>query len=242
MEKSDLMKRAEDLSSRCERRGCVTNTSFLTPAEQYELRDCGAFFNGGSEDAERKIAFFLPEYFEDSELDLSEYISAVKIQSFFGTPGHRDYLGSIIGLGIKREWIGDISVVGDCAYVYCLPSVKKSLLNELSRVGRISVKTAEIPLDEVPKEERKVKTMSFTVKSLRLDAVTGDLFRISRETANEAVKAGLVSLNYSVCLKADSQIKENDVISFRGKGKGKITEVGGKTKKDRMFVSAEVYV
>ena len=242
MEKSDLIKRAEDLRSRCERRGCITSTAFLTPAEQYELNGCGAVFAGGSNTAERKIAFFLPDYIDASALDLAEYISAVKIQSYFGTPGHRDYLGSIIGLGIKRECIGDISVIGDCAYVYCLPSIKKSILNDLSRVGRISVKTAEIALDEVPAEERKVKTMTFTVKSLRLDAVTGDLFRISRETANGAVKAGLVSLNYSVCLKADFQIKENDVISFRGKGKGKIMEVGGKTKKDRMFVTAEVYV
>ena len=64
----ELIKRAEDLASRCARTGSVTATAFLTPAEQYELRDfrpradCAVRFHGGVPGAERACAFFLPAF------------------------------------------------------------------------------------------------------------------------------------------------------------------------------------
>jgi RNA-binding protein YlmH len=60
--------------------------------------------------------------------------------------------------------------------------------------------------------------------------------------AAELIRFGAVSLNYSVCEKTDAPVKENDVISVRGKGKGKITAVGGRSKKDRLFIEAEIYL
>ena len=63
----------------------------------------------------------------------------------FGAPGHRDYLGAILGLGIRREWVGDILVQEHGAYVFCLPSVAPALL-ELEQVGRTGVKAAAVEL------------------------------------------------------------------------------------------------
>ena len=247
MEKSDFIKRIEDLDSRCERTSSVTCTGFLTPAEQYELEQWKTHLNskvflcGGGNDNERKIAFFLPFYLEKTDLNPGEYIDAVKIKSFFGQPEHRDYMGAVLGLGIKREWIGDFIVSDDTCYVFCTGSVKKILINELEKVGRCGVKVAECTLSDVPSPEKAFKTVTFTVKSLRLDAVAGDIFKISRNLACEAISQGLVSLNYSICLKKDAEVRENDVLSLRGKGKGRITEIGGKSKKDRLFITAEIY-
>ena len=86
------------------------------------------------------------------------------------------------------------------------------------------------------------KPLSFTVKSLRLDAVTGAMFGLSRTAAAEEIRMGLVSLNYAVCDKTDAPVAAGDVISLRGHGKGRLTALGGRSKKDRLFVEAEVFL
>ncbi len=249
MEQSDLFKRISDLALRCDRNGCVTNSAFLTPAECYLLEtrtlssgDAKLYLTGGREECERKVAFFLPYYLEEADFDVEDLIKAVKIKSYFGKPGHRDYLGAILGLGIERDRIGDLLLFDDTAYVFCLSSVASVLLLELEKVGKISVKTEQIPLSEVPTPERKVKKITFTVKSLRLDAVTGDLFGVSRTTAAELIRLGAVTLNYTICEKVDAPVKAGDTLSVRGKGKGRIAQIGGRSRKDRLFVEAEIYL
>ena len=249
MENYELLKRAQDLADRCERTYCVTNTAFLTPAEAFALQKarrawsgCRMVLSGGIPGCERQVAFFLPDYLAEEDLDCSDVIKAVQIRSFFGTPGHRDYLGAILGLGIDRSRIGDLLIKDDTAYVFCLSPVAPVLLADLDKVGRCGVKTQEVRLADVPVPERKVKALQFTVKSLRLDAVTGDLFGISRTAAAEMIRLGLVSLNYTVCEKTDAPIAEGDVISVRGKGKGRIAQLGGRSRKDRLFVDAELFL
>ena len=249
MEQNDLLKRARDLAARCERKGCLTNTAFLTPAECFELEkhaSAGSLgrmvLTGGVPGCERKAAFFLPDGMAEEDLDIEETIRAVKIKSYFGAPGHRDYLGAILGLGIERDRIGDLLLTDDTVIVLCMASVTPVLLGELERVGKISVKAAPIALCEVTIPEKKVKKLSFTVKSLRLDAVTGDLFGTSRTAAAELIRLGLVTLNYSLCQKTDASVKEGDVLSVRGKGKGRIARVGGRSKKDRLFIEAELFL
>lgn len=139
----DLLRRAADLAERCERTATVTSTAFLTPAEQYALtnwarhRDCTLVLHGGDAGCERRAAFFLPFYLAAEDFDPAEHLCAVHFSAPFGAPGHRDYLGAILGLGIRREWVGDILVQEHGAYVFCLPSVAPALL-ELEQVGRTS--------------------------------------------------------------------------------------------------------
>lgn len=112
----DLLRRAADLAERCERTATVTSTAFLTPAEQYALtnwvrhRDCTLVLHGGGEACERQAAFFLPFYLTPADFDPAEHLRAVQFSAPFAAPGHRDYLGAILGLGIRREWVGDILV------------------------------------------------------------------------------------------------------------------------------------
>ena len=245
MENNELLRRAEDLRDRCERSAILTATAFLTPAEQRELEQWAAprgeprlVFFGGGPDCERRCGFFLPDYLTGEDIPDQEKIGCVAYQSFFGRPGHRDYLGAALGLGIRREWLGDIRLSGDRCWIFCLKTVEELLLS-LDRVGRITVKGENCPLPEVPAEERKTEERTFTVQSLRLDAVAAGLFRLSRTAAAEQIRLGLVSLNYEPCLRPDAVIREGDVISLRGKGKGSVKEIGGRSKKDRLFITAE---
>ena len=241
-EPSDVLRRAEDLAERASRRGVATATAFLTPAEQLRLRrafehtDAQMLFVGGGGDCERQCAVFLPEYMAPEDYDPAGLIGCVRFKSFFGAPGHRDYLGAALGLGIGRERLGDIRIRGEDAWIFCMETVAPLLLT-LERVGRWTVKAATCPLSDVPPEEYKVETETFTVQSLRLDAVTGGMFRLSRSAAAEQIRLGLVSLNYEVCQSVDAAVREGDVISLRGRGKGSVAEIGGRSKKDRLFVT-----
>ncbi len=246
MDNEEILKRAEDLARRCDQRGTVTNTGFLTPAERYALehdpalRGTRVVFRGGWAGAERTMAFFLPEWMEADELEESGYIRAIRLKAAFGEPGHRDYMGAILGMGVGREWVGDILVEDNTATVLCQPSVLRHLLG-IEKVGRYGVKAEEIRLEEIPVQERKTEERKFTVMSPRLDAVAAGMFHLSRTETARQIGMGTVSLNYAECLRTDAPVKEGDVLSLRGSGKGKVLEIGGSSRKGRLFVTAEIY-
>lgn len=246
MENDELLKRGEDLARRCEMKDCLTASGFLSPAEQQllknhpPLRRSRMVFRGGHEDSERAMAFFLPDYMEEDDLIEGEHISAVKLSAAFGTPTHRDYMGAVLAMGVSRDRVGDIIVDGDVAYILCQNSIKSHLLS-MDKVGRWSVKAIEPELSEIPGRRLKCKSISFTLMSLRLDALCSGMFRISRSEAARQIKAGNVNLNYIQCLKPDAAVREGDVISLRGRGKGSFKEQCGSSRKGRTFVEAEIY-
>ena len=219
----DLLRRAADLAERCERTATVTSTAFLTPAEQYTLtnwarhRDCTLVLHGGAEGCERRAAFFLPFYLTAEDFDPAEHLRAVHFSAPFGAPGHRDYLGAILGLGIRREWVGDILVQAHGAYVFCLPSVAPALL-ELEQVGRTGVKAAAAELAAVPVPERKVRPVTFTVQSARLDAVVSGMFRLSRTSAAAQIRAGAVQLFRVPAAGRAGRARRRAVAARRGQG------------------------
>lgn len=249
MEHDELLRRCEDLARRGEKSGQVTATHFLTPAEQAAVKQWAVWgcegtvlFHGGSADCERQAAFFLPYYMDEADFNAGEYIRCVHLKAGFGTPEHRDYLGAVLGLGIERAWIGDIRILGEHAWVFCLPSVESHLVSSLDKVGRYGVKTESCPLSSVPIPERKVKRVSFTVKSARLDAVAAGMFHLSRTEAAKLIGMGLATVNYLPCERVDAMVKAGDVISLRGHGKGTVSPTGAVSRKDRLFMEAEIYI
>ena len=248
MENNDFLRRIEDLAERCEKTASLTHTAFLTPAEQYELNNWAKYhpdhrivLNGGHPECERKLAFFLPYYMDESDVDISEYVCSFGTKSCFGSPTHRDYMGAVLGLGIKRSFLGDIWVDGDEATLFCMTSVQRHIIDGLDKVGRYTVRTLPLSLDKVIPPEKQVNKITFSVKSMRFDAVCAGMFGLSRTKAEELISLGNASLNYSQYLKPAAAVKEGDVISVRGFGKGTVGAEGGLSRKGRIFVNAEIY-
>ena len=247
MENHELLRRVQDLSVRCSRADILTHSAFLTPAEQAAVAvwaqrqpGCRFFFHGGHPDCERKAVFFLPEYLQAEDFDPQSALCAVGFSCAYGAPGHRDYLGAILSSGVRREWLGDIWVQDGQATVFCLPTVADHL-TALEQIGRYSVRAQSLPLRQVAAPVRQRQAVSFTVQSLRLDAILGDLFGLSRTAAAKLIAAGAASVNYVPCLKADAPVKPGDILSLRGYGKGAILELGGLSRKGRRYVKAERY-
>lgn len=255
-----LYARLDDLELRAIS-GCVAHTSFLTPAEQYKAqnyfsakghKDMICLF-GGYADAQRRQIFLLPEYFADYEGetrlemlsdDLDSAISAVRIKgSGFCTLSHRDYLGSLLALGIERSTLGDICILDDSsAILFCSSEIENYILMSLSTVGRDSVKAERITVDKNMTSTQRFQPFSDTVASSRLDCVVASIFNLSREKAQNLIRGGLVEHNYDQASKTDADVSEGDMISARGYGKFVVRDISTQTKKGRIRLFADKYV
>lgn len=197
-------------------------------------------FWGGYNDAERTVAAFLPDYAGEEDCPLS----VIRIKT---PPGgrkltHRDYLGSLLGLGIEREMIGDILTVENGADVIILEDICDFIMMNYSKAGRTTLELQALPLTELHVPEQHTVMVKDTVASLRLDNVISAAFSLSRAKAAEAIRAGLVFVNSIQSEKTDMQVDEGVKLVLRGKGKAYLREVGGRTRKDRIFVVIEKFV
>ena len=235
------------LRDRCrqaENRGLPTHTGFLSPAElalaeSFCIAEKARFvLDGGYEDAERRICIFLPRDFDAEERLAPDLLCILKVGAPKGSREltHRDYLGAILGLGVDRSVVGDILVRKDGADIIVLREMAGYLAQNFCSAGRASVGVEIAELSELDAGEQRTEEFRDTVASLRLDSIAAGAFRMARGKAQEAIRMGLVSVNGRQVLKPDSEVDEGDRISFRGKGKTVLTEVGGRTRKDRISV------
>lgn len=235
-----LKKRCAELSLRARRAGIYTYTEFLTPAEQQDIGGVGDFvLLGGYPEAQRRIAVF-----GSADFPPNPPLECIKIAPvnprFAGALSHRDYLGALMNLGIKREMLGDIIVSHETAYLFCIKSVAGYITESLERVGSTSVAccAGELPEDAAPKPQRE----SVNVPSARLDAVAAAVWHSSRGQIAAMISAGSVMLNYRECTDSSAKLRPGDTVSARGLGK--FSYAGGErtTKKGRLFIDIDRYV
>ena len=249
-----LLARIDDKLRETERTYDTSFLGFLTPGEQVCARrylsgkDAAYRFDGGYPDAERTLLLIKPDNDAVPFRETGEFLTALRISSFQEGKalGHRDYLGSLIGSGLKREVIGDILPYTDGKIQHCdvllLKSVGRDALMSLERIGRSGVRVEEIPPEHLHVPEKSFREIRDTVASARLDAVVSSGFSIGRNEAKELCRKGLVSLNYEAVEAPDVKVGEGDVISARGYGKIRLAEIGGETKKQRIRIVIQKYI
>ena len=241
-----LIARMNDLVSRAVKTGLAAS-KFLTPAESQSvvehfsrLREAVLVVDGGFEGAERTRAVFMnPDWGAYERADL---FAALKVAHRpQDTLGHRDILGALMALGIKRDTIGDIVVDESYAAFVCLPELGEYILENFHRAGRVGLFVSAIGLDDLPAREEELTIKTDTVASLRLDAVLSVAFAIPRTKAVELIAAGRVSFNHEVCMRTDKEVFEGSLLSVRGFGRAKLLEIGGSSRKGRSFVKIGIY-
>ena len=254
---STLIAHAEDLLARAEN-GEVCYTAFLTPAQRMELRASLGLrkcmrVEGGYKDAERCRVYFLPPYMLDVDEDtqsqwladfFAESLIPLEIRgSGYRTLAHRDYLGAILNLGIEREALGDLCVCDEHrAVLFCDSVMCRFLCESLTRVSNDAVRVSPVTLPADFDGCRKFKPVTDTVASPRLDSVVAALASLSRERAQELIRAGAVELDFATADKADKPVAEGAVIVVRGKGKFIVRALSDKTKKGRFRLVADQYL
>ena len=256
-----LLGQIEDKITQCENKYIVTHTGFLDSHQQSLARvycrkshipvfdeepahenfpPTRSIFYGGYEDAERGVLISLPDYATLEDYDPLTVIRAVKADGSRELT-HRDYLGSLVGLGIKRELLGDILVREDGADIIALADIAEFILMNYYKAGRTNLSLSQHPISELIVPQQKRTTITDTVASLRLDSVIASAFGLSRGKAAEAIGRGIVFVNHVEVIKPDFQVSEGDKLTLRGKGKACLTEVGGRSRKDRQYITIEKY-
>ena len=242
---TETQKRFEDLANRSFEREYTIYSDFLGLSEISEL--CAVRLSvpvnlwGGFSDAERVVACFGDrEYYKDNkDFPINCIMIEPVNQKFADTLLHRDFLGSLMGLGIRREMLGDIIINENCGYLFVIDSICDYIIDNLTQVKHTTVKCSlvdEIPQNALPIPERN----EVIVSSERLDVLVSAVYNLSRSKAQVLFNQEKVFINGAV--KSSSFVaKTGDKISVRGYGRFIYNGVLRHTKKDRCVVEFLIY-
>lgn len=266
MEKINLLEaQINDKFTLSDSKNIIVNTPFLSLGEQevffnfLKKEGCNPqnchynsqefFLYGGKEDCDRKILFILPSYLNKEDLIQSinngEYIQILKVQpknsKFADNLTHRDYLGALMNLGLKRDEFGDIYVKNNIGYIFVTERSTTFVKDNLTKIKRTDVISSLIYLKD---SDLKIEFQDIyiNVSANRLDAIIAEVFNLSRGKAQEYISKELVSVNDVICTNCSVALKENYRVSVRGKGKFKFIELQNKTRKDRQIVYIKKYI
>lgn len=242
-EEKYFLKRLEEQAVKAVEWSSTICTDFLTPNLQnlaitYLQKNAQPFLCcGGYEEAERKRVVLLSPYAEEDCLHGEIALIRLKGKMDYVKVSHRDYLGAILSLGLKREKFGDLIVVDDGCYIYSTAEIVPFVLDNLPKVKGVPLKAEQIALTQWQPSAVDLKPMEVLVSSMRLDSIAAHGFGLSRAKALEAVHAGKIQVNHKEIDQGDFVLKAGDILSFRSKGKIKVKEIIGESKKGKLKVS-----
>ena len=221
---------------------------------------------GGYPEAERVRVVILPDYTEglvDPTALMSDPVAALCSAglddladtlrdavcpmlvkgSGFRELSHRDYLGSVLGLGLERDAIGDILIPDTHSAILLTDSrVGDFLTTQMEKVATDTVRVSRLPEGTSLGGTRRLQPLNDTVASERLDCVVAALCNLSREKAQMAVRSGIVELDYEAVEDCSATVDAPAVISVRGYGKFAVHAFDGTTRKGRIRLVAGKYV
>lgn len=242
MVKDDAQRTLENAARFTASKGLSKFTRFLDPAQRASAeliaREYGVCFSafGGYENAERTVGCFFSSGAEPETYEFSVVCLHARFPARFASITHRDLLGAFMSLGLTRDCIGDMIIVDEEIFLFCLDHTADFIAQSMTGAGRISLRLSRLdPIPPMP--EPKGSNFSAVVSSLRLDAVLAAAYRLSRSEASEMIRSGLVKVNHLPCERTDYPIKEGALLSVRGKGRVRYVSQHGTTRKQRIGVT-----
>jgi RNA-binding protein YlmH len=242
--------RAEEWIERSAQQHELKRTDFLDPRQAQILLalanrnpDVNVRLDGGYDQAERKRAIIGPDYrnLDDEAMGIGVLVVNGPGQAQLELD-HGDFLGALLGLGIKRDRIGDIHVHEHFCHIVVMDEIADYLNIHLRQVHRINVLTDVVPLAELNIVVPKLEEMNLSVASMRLDGIASDVYRISRSKIMDPIRAGRCRVNWKSEEDPSKQLREGDVVSFKGLGRFKVLEMDGVTKKGRIRVKIGKFI
>ena len=242
-----LVSRIVDVLVATEEKNIIRNSQFLNGHEINLAKKVASAFNvaydfyGGYSEAERCMLVSYPDYLypEAEDIPIKVIWAQTKNKSRLS---HRDYMGAVLNLGIKREKIGDIVVCDDCGYIFCTEDIADYIVSQIEKIGNCGVVLSVSDFDNITVPPKKFKEISDSVSSIRLDALVSAGTGISRSEALALIVRGGVSVNWEVKEKPDFKPREGDMLSVHGFGRILFHKIGGTSKKGRIFVTLRRFI
>lgn len=238
-----LLSRLDDLVCQGYSEGCASigflNERECAVAVGY-LKNLGVDFSvyGGYKNASRAYICI-----SSDETQMSFPVKTLKVSSRgMRELSHRDYLGSLMGLGIKRECIGDIVTLNEKeAVVFVREEIAQHIIRDLDKVGHESVVVSFYD-DDTDSLSSKTENLKLIVTSMRADNFVSSCINSSRSEALRLLSSDMVFVNYLQVNKPAQMVKEGDVVSIRGYGKYIVSSFAGKTRSDRLVINVLHYI
>lgn len=221
-------------------------TDFLDPRQLYIVKSLANAYpevqiwcSGGYDDAERQRALIAPEYVYvdqiEDELKL-QVIECTSTDNRFSSLVHGDFLGAMLGLGIKRDKTGDLHISEDTCHLIVASEIADFISLNLNQVHRVSVFTELVSIDALQVTSEQWEEGFTTVPSQRLDAVLSHLIHLSRAKVLQPIRSGHCKVNWKVEEDPSRALEEGDVLSIRGYGRYMLMSFEGKTKKGNIRI------
>lgn len=236
-----IEKRFNELYTRAFEKNYNTFTEFLNLDEQSILISLYLPYEqfGGYDRAERIVAGF------GSNIKKADFpIDCIKISplntKFSQKLTHRDILGSVMNLGIRREMLGDIIIDTPDAYLFCLNRISEYITDNIRRISHTSV-TAKI-VSKIPDSIlSEPHSSEIIVSSLRLDTIISSVYKLPRREASKLFSNGRVFVNSKPIENTSYKVKDNDIISVRGYGRFVFEKEIKLTRKEKLIISVKIY-
>lgn len=200
-----------------------------------------AFF-GGYEGAERSMLGAWPEYEAEGIYDRFPMELLCITCPPQGRLTHRDCLGALLGLGIKREMLGDILCDEHLFYVFASSKISDYIQTNLGKIGSAGVKISKLSIQEFTPPQPKTQTKGIFIMPNRLDAVLAGALDLSRAKAAELIRSERVSVNHALKTDVSLKVNEGELLSVRGFGRLRIGGEGNKSRKGRTYLEIIKYI
>lgn len=240
---AELVKKMEDLFAKAQKWQSSVFSSFLSEGEIVVLqpflqRRADFKLYGGYQDAQRKILGVSSE----GEIPLEEFpiIPITMKYRAQDKVAHKDVLGSLMGMQIRRDCIGDILVEEGKTVVFVKKPID-SLVLQMKKIGRVGITVYE-GAEFSDNWKTSFIEKSGAVASNRLDAMVGFVCRVSRKEAAALILKGLVTVNDQEATSVSSSLQEGDILSVRGHGRYRFGGIRNQTKKGRLGIMFKQYV
>lgn len=221
-------------------------TKFLNPYHQSIVKsivsqssDLIVLENGGYLDSENKRMIIAPSFYQIEEEDFKLVVVHIKYAKHFDELKHKDVLGALMSLGIKRELFGDIVESDNELYLILDETIYDYIKQNLTKIKR-----SKINLNistKIISNSIEYSSKTFILSSFRLDKVIASFYKMSRAKAAQYIQAGFVKVNHKDVVEINYLCNNSDIISFKKHGRVKFVDLNRKTKQGNYVAEGYFY-
>ena len=244
------MRRFAELAEACYTRGRYTFTDFLGLLEYDLLLTAARAFSyvpytvfGGAEGCERVMVRFGDEDslgYPEEDFPIACLCIAPTAPKFAEELTHRDILGALMNLGVRRECLGDILLRDGRAYLFCEEKIAPYLCEHVERIRHTAVRAEVCPPPEAVCVTLAAETVQ--IASPRADGVIAHAYNLSRADSAALFPARRVFINGRVCENTSAELREGDLVTVRGFGRFRFSGEVGLSRKGKIVARIEKYM
>lgn len=195
---------------------------------------------GLNSEAEKRNIMIAPKDYDTEDMEFPVVYFKIDGQNKFRELQHKDFLGTIMSLGIKRELMGDLIVKNSVCFGVIMEEKYGIIESRVEKIGNVPVKIEKISSENIPESEFKSETL--LVSSLRLDSFVSAVTGLSRQKSVDELEKGNIFLNYNMVRDKSSEIKEGDTLTIKKTGKFRFEEIAGESRKNKIRIKIKKFI